>query len=104
MPIVKCFLFGELGVKPIALLIKSRMLCYWCKLINAKNDKICKILYKTTLAVHDANVIHSRWISHVKVCLDSLGMSEYFIDQKVDNLDHFKATVNMRLFDQFLQS
>jgi 3-oxoacyl-[acyl-carrier-protein] synthase III len=48
-------LYGELGVTPISLQIKSRIINYWCKLLNGKDDKICNILYKTAYSV---NVIY----------------------------------------------
>ena len=98
-----CMVYGELGITPVTLLTKSRVLCYWSKVLNAKNDKICKLLYNTALFFHNNNIIISPWISFVKNCLDELGMSEYFVNQHVDNVNHFKLLVKSRLYDQFLQ-
>jgi hypothetical protein len=38
-------IYGELGILPLSLQIKSRVLNYWGKLINDKIDKICSMLY-----------------------------------------------------------
>ena len=81
-------LYGELGVKPISLQIKSRMLCYWSKLLNAKEDKICKILYNTALKLHSQQIIEFPWIEHVKSTLDGLGLAEYFSCQHVNSVNH----------------
>jgi hypothetical protein len=37
-------LYGELGVTPISLQIKSKIIIYWCKLLNGADNKICNIL------------------------------------------------------------
>jgi len=60
-------------------------------------------LYKTTLSLHNDNIFIPPWISFVKITLDSLGMSEYFINQRVDNFDHFKSSIKNRQHDQFYQ-
>ena len=99
-----CMIFGELGVTPIASQIKSRVLCYWSKILNAKDDKICKLLYDTALNLHNAGSVKFSWIEYIKSSLDSLGMSEYFTSQNVVSIPHFKSLVKSRISDQFLQN
>lgn len=103
-PTPNCMIFGELGIKPIVIQAKTRLLCYWSKLLNCKDSKICNIVYRTAYKLHSNNIVEFPWISCVKKCLDDLGMSEYFINQKVDNIDHFKMLIKIRLSDQFLQN
>ena len=43
-------IYGELGRMPMDCIIKSRALNYWCKLVNSKEDKICRIMYKLRMA------------------------------------------------------
>jgi len=31
-----CMIYGELGFTPVSVLIKNRILNYWCKLVNSK--------------------------------------------------------------------
>jgi len=38
-----CMAYGELGMMPVSLLVKMRVLNYWCKVINCKNSKINNI-------------------------------------------------------------
>ena len=61
------------------------------------------MLYNTRLSLHNNNILISPWIKFVKNSLDELGMSEYFVNQKVDNMFHFKSLVKSRLHDQFVQ-
>ena len=98
-----CMIFGELGVKPISLQVKARLLCFWSKLVTSKDSKICHILYNTALKLHNNNIVIFPWISCVNNVLNDLGLSHYFRDQNVDNLLHFKSVVKLRLYDQFLQ-
>ena len=79
------------------------MLCYWANILNSKHDKICKLLYNTALSLHKDNTCTFPWISFVKQTLDELGLSEYFMNQNVGNINHFKATVKKRLQDQYQQ-
>lgn len=99
-----CMLCGELGVISLSIFIKSRVLCYWSKLFNAKDDKIGNVLYRTMLSLHNMNVTQCPWISFVKTTLDELGLSEYFVNQRVENTQHFKSLIKNRLFDQFIQN
>ena len=79
------------------------MLCFWSKVVTSKDSKICNILYNTALHLHNNNIVKFPWISFVENVLNELGLSHYFVNQSVDNLDHFKSLVKSRLFDQFLQ-
>jgi len=44
-----CMIYGETGQMPLELQIKSRVLCYWARLINSNYDKISNVLYRTIL-------------------------------------------------------
>ena len=58
-----CMIYGETGQMPLELQIKSRVLCYWARLINSKVDKISNVLYRTILSLHVSNIMVSPWIS-----------------------------------------
>ena len=51
-----CMLHGELGVLPLSVTIKNRVLNYWSKLINSKEDKICNIFYRTCCKLYEYKV------------------------------------------------
>lgn len=66
-------LHGELGRYPIDILVKSRMIGFWQRLINGKQDKIAYKLYKILLSMHERDLFHSKWLMTVKDCLNFTG-------------------------------
>ena len=72
--------YGELGALPIECIIKSRILNFWCRIVNAKQDKICNMLYRLMYELNRQNVYHSPWIKYVKTALDELGFSEFWLN------------------------
>ena len=63
-----CILYGELGRYPISILIKSRIIGFWQRIVNGKQDKIAQII-KILLALHEGDHFHSKWLLSVKNCL-----------------------------------
>ena len=61
-----CILYGELGRYPISIQIKSRMIGFWQRIVNRKQEKIAHRLYKILLAMHEGDHFHSRWLLSVK--------------------------------------
>ena len=59
-------LYGELGRYPVDVIIKSRMIGFWQRLINGKPDKISYKLYKILLALHTGDIFHSKWILSIR--------------------------------------
>ncbi len=41
--------YGELGVFPLDIYIKSRMIGHWARLISGKNTKLCYVMYHCLL-------------------------------------------------------
>ena len=57
--------YGELGRSPLYLLIKSRIVSFWCRMMHGKNEKFCYKLYK--LLVHKFhNGYQSKWFLNLK--------------------------------------
>ena len=59
-------IYGELGLLPLSEQIKCRVLNFWCKLLNSKNDKISCVLYKTAYSLDAADIVKFPWIKYVK--------------------------------------
>ena len=54
-------LYGELSRYPADILIKSRMIGFWKRLVCGKRDKISCILYNLTYKMHTRNFYFSKW-------------------------------------------
>ena len=72
-------LYGELGRVPISISIKSRMVAFWQRLINGKQDKISSKLYSIILAMHDRGFFHSKWLTCVKNILSECGCNQLWL-------------------------
>ena len=55
-------LYGELGRFPIYVLIKSRMIGFWQRIVKGKQDKILSKLYYILLEMHNRDFFHSKWL------------------------------------------
>ena len=96
--------YGELGIIPLHLKIKARVLKFWYRIISGKKDKICYTLYQLMHYLHVNDLFHSDWIKSVHETLDKLGFSNIwsthntFYSQAL-----FKNKIKTRLADQFKQ-
>ena len=74
-------LYGELGRYTVEILIKSRMIGFWQRIINGKVDKISYKLYNIIL---NMKLFYSKWLAAVKSILTDSGFEQLCINQ--DNI------------------
>ena len=67
--------YGELGVTPISLLAKLRVLKYWCKDINRKDSKIRNRLYRTAFGLYESFNVELSWLKFVHDTLNSIDLT-----------------------------
>lgn len=98
-------IYGELGVYPLHLVAKTRVLGYWAQLLTSDKTKISSLLYKLLYAMYELESYQSPWIAYVKKALNDLGMTEFWINQTIPHsIQWFKHFSRQRIYDQFLQS
>ena len=90
-------LFGGLGALPLSVHIKCRVLCYWNKILNSKSSKICHILYDTSYKLYCVMDVKLPWLKFVHNLLDSLGLSNYWLNNTATPPELFKSIVKTRL-------
>ena len=66
-------LYGELGRYPIDLIVESRMIGFWQRIVNGKSAKISNKLYSILLSMHKSGLFHSKWLMTVKNTLPDNG-------------------------------
>ena len=65
---------SETGGIPASVDVKSRVLCYWYKLVNiSDNSRICKVMYDLMLKMYVDGFYKHHWIDFIKTTLDNLG-------------------------------
>ena len=94
--------YGELGRYPIFIQAKSRLIGYWARLIEDKENKLSRIMYNCLFNMYNSGVYKSPWISQVKQILDNCGLSYIWLSQEC-NTNWLKLAVEQSMKDQFLQ-
>ena len=74
---------GELGVKPLIISAKCRMLNFWLKLITGKQTKCSVVLYRIMREKFDKNTLKSSWMKAIKDLLDQCGLTFVWNNQFV---------------------
>ena len=97
--------YGELSETPLHIDIKCKMILYWSRLINSKENKLSKMIYSLIYKLYEKDLFHSSWISSVKNILDSAGLSGIWTNQSLPKSpDHFNTILKLRLHDKFIQN
>ena len=79
-------IYGELGVTPLEIDIKTRILSYRAKLIeNKENGILSSDIYRITYEMHRHKIIKSCWIDNNKKKLYSIAFSGFWIGQSYLN-------------------
>ncbi len=58
--------YGELGVFPLTIHIKCKMIVYWARLISGKDSKLCFIMYQCLLYLDRSGIYTSTWLTCIK--------------------------------------
>ena len=101
-----CMVLGEVGKYPVDVHMKTRMLCYWYRLVDYSNrNKLSSVIYRSTLRMHDQDVAHSSYIECVQKILSDLGLHGIWLNQSriSFSLEWFKEKVKRCLQDQYIQ-
>ena len=98
---------GELGIYPLIIDIKCRILSYWFKLGEGHDNKLSKKINNVLYVYLVNNVYRSPWLAHVKNILDDCGLSyiwnNYFILNTYSR-ENIVSKVKSCLRDQYIQS
>ena len=97
-------IYGETGIYPIAHTINMRMINFYMRIVNGKQSKFSCIMYKILRKQSQLYNLKYDWTTHIKKCLDNLGMSNIWISQGdgFSNI-YVKEAVKLRSKDMFLQ-
>lgn len=98
-------IYGELGITPIVLDIKSHIISFWAKLITVNEDKkkLSSLMYDFIYQMHKNSLCRSSYLENVKNIIDSCGFTGIWHTQNPVNPKWFKLAITQKLNDQFLQ-
>jgi hypothetical protein len=63
-------IYGELGLFPIEIDVKLRMISYWARLLTGKETKLSYLSYKILYNLFIDENLDFSWIKHVKHIFD----------------------------------
>ena len=92
-------LYREFGRYPISIQVTSRMIQFWSKLLVNKNKISCKIYF---YMLNQSN-IRFKWLSEIKSILDSVGLSNFWLQNVPVPLNLHKL-VKQTLIDLYNQN
>ena len=96
--------YGELGRYPLRVLIYSRLIKFWAKIITPSNmNKISFILYQIQLNQLNNGKKKCKWLGFVKSTLEKLGLNEVWQSQQFPNASWLYLSIKRRLQDHFIQ-
>ena len=95
-------LHSETGRFPVNIMIKTRMISFWSKLILCDKNKLSVAMYRTLYSKHVNNITISKWVTSIKQTLDNCGYSYMWLQQDV-NIDKFSHIVKHSSQDQYRQ-
>ena len=100
-----CFVYGELGVFPLIIERKVRVVKYWLKIIKDINndENYMQIVYKELLRINREAPGNMTWVSQVKKLLESCGFGYIWRNQFVHNENQFLNEFKERIKDMYLQ-
>ena len=88
--------YGELGVAPLDVDIKLRMLTYWARLCLGDKHKISNTIYSLLYTLDEKFSFKSEWIQTVKTTQNYCGFSEFWLNQTLPcSIEAFKQSVKL---------
>ena len=82
-----CMVLGKTGRFPLSIVIKTRMIYFWCKLITSHVSRFFTTLYNLLQMYAVNNSLTSTWIQCIKTILDKTVFSYIWTLQEVPNIN-----------------
>ena len=100
-----CFVYGELGVYPINIELKMRVVRFWLKLIRPSTpyESYARKIYQELLVIKETHPTQITWVSKLQDMFNNIGFGHLMTDQHVNNEKQFLTSFKQRLIDIYLQ-
>ena len=95
-------LYAELGITPIEVHIKSRMIGFWIKLVNSDDIKLSKTMYHIMQSEIESNPQY-KWLNFIRNILISVGKVDLFNAYNIENPKSTKSQIIKSLNDLYIQ-
>ena len=97
-------IYNQLGIIPIIVDIRQRVVSFWCKLSNGQDtNKLSSNIYSVVYAMYENKHLKSCWISNIRSILCSLRFSGIWYSQSFCNSKWSMNAVKQKLKDTYIQ-
>ena len=97
-------IYGETGRLPIAITIKTRMICFWHKISCKYNTNLSNTLYKVLYELNNKELYKSKWLTYIKNILIECGLPYIFNNPSSVSSLQLKNIIKKSLSDQYIQN
>ena len=95
--------YGELGRVPISITIKTRMMCFWLRIVQGKEEKLVKSLYNVMYEMYNTDVFKSMWLDKIRSIAIECGQHQIWLTQGHGvTAEWMKMFIKQSLKDQFV--
>ena len=94
-------LYGELGRYPISVVVKSRMIAFWNRIVTGKTSKPSYCIYNYTKNQPNTEL---KWIIQIKHILNNAGSSDLWLNQRNVTDRQIHKYIKQIYIDQYKQT
>ena len=95
--------YGEAGRKPLSIIVKTRMVCFWHKIMTVAGSKLSYKITHLLRKLHEQNQHSSPWLKNIEQTLNACGMSNVWLNPAAINPNCLKKKIEQTLSDQYIQ-
>ena len=102
---MSAMILGELGIYPISVLIKCRMMRFWSGIIdNSSTNKISSRLYSILFNLCAHKELVSKWLNNIQSILVENGYDCVWSSQFIYNKGYFRKNIDISIKQNFIKS
>ena len=98
-----CFVYGELGVYPLILERKYRIVKFWLKIIRSNDERFLKKMYMDMILIYNVHPQRVSWVKLLRNMLFQYGFGYVWLNQNVFCETSFLKEFRQRIHDTHLQ-
>ena len=98
-----CFVYGELGLYPLIIERKLRILKYWFKILKSEENSFLRKVYNDLLLLSENSPDKVTWVTLFKKMLFENGFGFVWLNQNVENENCFLNMFEQRIKDSYYQ-
>lgn len=98
-----CFVYGELGVYPLILERKYRIVKFWLKILRSNDESFLKKMYMDMILSYNVHPQRVSWVKLLRNMLFQYGFGYVWLNQNVFSETSFLKEFRQRIHDTHLQ-